>query len=105
MKKAVDRKLLVYIQKTEGGPVSIDIVETTKNGHSYCLNGEIWNRGSNFFSRENCINQTGFLWRISPLRRGYVPNWVNTECVEVNPTAKEPYELWLKKQLRKGHEL
>ena len=101
VKKKVDRKLLVYIQKVEGGPVSVEVVETTKNGHSYRLDGEIWNRGSNFFCRENCTNQAGLLWKIAPLRRDYVPNWVNNENLDVNPSAKDRYELWVKKQLRK----
>ncbi len=97
MKKEVDRKILVYIQKSEEDPVSIDVVETTRNGHSYRISGEIWNRGRNFFCRETCKNQDGLHWKIAPLRRDYTPNWVDTENIEVNPSAKVRYDLWLKK--------
>ena len=97
--KNIDRRLLVYILKEEGGPVYIDIVETTKNGHSYRYDGQIWNRGANFFCREECTNQAGVQWKIAPLRRDYVPQWVVEENIQVCANAKERHELWLRKEL------
>ena len=91
--------MLVYIQKEVTGSVFIDVVETTKNGHSYKLNGDIWNRGANVFGRENCKNQHGVEWKIIPLRRDHTPAWVIVTNVIVCPDAKERYNLWLKRSL------
>jgi hypothetical protein len=99
VKKEIDRKLLVYIQKDEAGPVFIEVVETTKNGHSYRLNGDLWNRGGNFFCREICTNQKGVIWKIAPLKRDYVPNWAADRSISVCPDAQERYDLWLLKNL------
>ena len=97
MKDKIDRRLLVYIQKQEGGPVCIEMVETSRNGLSYWLNGEIWNRGRACYNRERCTNKHGEMWKIVPLsRRLSSPRWVTEAAVvEISRAAIERYKRWV----------
>jgi hypothetical protein len=100
MKLDVDRSLLAYIQKEDSTIVLIDIVETTKNGLSFRLNGEIWNRGHRFIDQDKCRNQDGIVWRIAPLNRHSTPRWVSESEIQVCAAAAVRYHLWLGKKLR-----
>ena len=53
------RNLLAYIKRNEDGPVLIDVVELTRNGHSFRLNGDLWKRNFALFLGDLCTHQNG----------------------------------------------
>ena len=90
------RNLLAYIKRNEDGPVLIDVVELTRNGHSFRLNGNLWKRNFALFLGDLCTHQNGENMLIKPLSRREVPSWVEGCEIIVAAAAQEKYDLWLK---------
>lgn len=101
-KPKIDRCLLAYI-RDDHDTLLVDLVEPTRNGHSYRYKGKIWNRDLRVFGGDWCLEQGGGKIRIRPLSRHYTPTWANESPISITEESIERYQLWSQKALRRAN--